>query len=100
MAYSRFSLRLMALAVIAFSGHALCPSGAAGQATDATASANQSVRDYLPFADSTDYQNARRGLIASIDAGEISDDDGNVVYSMKQFDFIEGDAPASVNPSL
>lgn len=100
MTYSRFSRRLMALAVVAFSGHALCPSGAAGQATDATASANQSVRDYLPFADSTDYQNARRGLIATIDAGEIRDDDGNVVYSMKQFDFIEGDAPASVNPSL
>jgi len=62
--------------------------------------ANEALKSYLPFADKTDYDNARKGFIATIESGEIKDAKGNVVYSMKQYDFIKGDAPDTTNPSL
>ena len=61
---------------------------------------NDALKSYLPFSDKTDYENARKGFIATIESGEIKDAEGNVVYSMKQYDFIKGDAPATTNPSL
>ena len=61
---------------------------------------NDALKSYLPFSDKTDYENARKGFIATIDSGEIKDAKGNVVYSMKQYDFIKGDAPDTTNPSL
>jgi len=61
---------------------------------------NEALKSYLPFADKTDYDNARKGFIATLDSGEIKDAKGNVVYSMKQFNFIKGDAPNTTNPSL
>ena len=68
-------------------------------ASTATKAANDALLEYLPFDDRRDYENAERGFIASIDSGRI-ESDGNVVYDMKQFDFLTGDAPDSVNPSL
>jgi alkyl sulfatase BDS1-like metallo-beta-lactamase superfamily hydrolase len=72
----------------------------AGQATDATQEANQAVRDYLPFDDNTDFKNAERGFIATIDEGRIMDDKGGVIFDMKQFDFLDQSDPDTVNPSL
>ncbi len=69
-------------------------------ATSFTKQKQEELLAYLPFADKTDYDNARRGFIATLDAGEIKDDKGNVVYSMKQYDFIKGPAPFTANPSL
>jgi alkyl sulfatase BDS1-like metallo-beta-lactamase superfamily hydrolase len=68
-------------------------------ASTATKAANEALRDYLPFNDRRDYENAERGFIASIDSGRI-ESGGNVVYDMKQFEFLSGDAPDTVNPSL
>ncbi len=55
------------------------PGFGAGQATDATKKANQAVREYLPFEDQTDFENAMRGFIATIEAGRITGNDGAVV---------------------
>jgi len=65
-----------------------------------TKKTNNELLNYLPFSDKTDYENARKGFIATLESGEIKNADGNVVYSMKQYDFIKGDAPTSTNPSL
>lgn len=70
------------------------------EASTFTQKANKDLLNYLPFADKTDYENARKGFIATIESGEIKDAKGNVVYSMKQYDFIKGDAPQTTNPSL
>lgn len=70
------------------------------EATDFTKKLNDDLLAYLPFGDTTDYANARRGFIATLPEGEIKDDKGNVVYSMKQYDFIHGKAPSTTNPSL
>jgi alkyl sulfatase BDS1-like metallo-beta-lactamase superfamily hydrolase len=72
----------------------------ASSASEATKAANQAVKAFLPFEDTTDFDNAKRGFIASLDVGQIKGAEGNVVYDLTQFDFLEGDAPDTVNPSL
>lgn len=58
-------------------------------------------RQGLNFADRADFEDARRGFIGSIDAGEVLNAKGQVVSSMRKLDFIAGEeAPDSVNPSL
>ncbi len=68
-------------------------------ATHITAKANRRVLDVLPIGDPTDLDNARRGLIAEA-SGEIRNTAGEVVWSMDRWDFLRGDAPDTVNPSL
>ncbi|MFC3158304.1 MBL fold metallo-hydrolase [Chryseobacterium arachidis] len=55
---------------------------------------------YLPFNDNTDFDNAQKGLIATLPSGEIKDSEGNISYSVKAFDFLKSDAPTTANPSL
>ncbi|MBL4871648.1 MAG: MBL fold metallo-hydrolase [Robiginitomaculum sp.] len=54
----------------------------------------------LDFTDRRDFEAADRGFIATMESGEILDADGNVVTSMKAYDFLKQEAPATVNPSL
>ncbi|MVU83880.1 MBL fold metallo-hydrolase [Nocardia sp. ET3-3] len=72
-------------------------------ATEPTAhivAAHQRVLATLPFADTTDFDDATRGLIARPDSGAITDDQGNVVWDGDSYGFLGGDCPYSVNPSL
>ncbi|WP_432314450.1 alkyl/aryl-sulfatase [Collinsella aerofaciens] len=95
--------------IFASLGLAGCASGSASlnltsdkkDATKTTAKANKAFYDKLDFSDKTEYENATRNLIASPDALEIKNDDGNVVWSQKAYTFVEdADAPDSANPSL
>ena len=69
-------------------------------ATSFTKEKNKKVYDYLDFTNKVDYENARKGFIATIDSGIIRQDNGELAFSMKQFDFIKGDAPIEANPSF
>jgi len=69
-------------------------------ASDTTKQFNKEIRDYLPFADKTDFENANRGFIATIGKGVITGAKGNVVYDMKQFNFLKEGEPETANPSL
>ncbi len=71
-----------------------------GPATEETKAENTKVLKELPFENKQDFENAKKGFIATIDEGVIKDEDGNIVYSMKQYDFIKGESPDTVNPSL
>ena len=68
--------------------------------TQQTAEANAAVRDQLPFGDESDFEAASRGLVARDDDLIVRDEKGNDVWNMRQYGFLEGEAPASVNPSL
>lgn len=69
--------------------------------TEQTAKANAAVLDALPFADESDFEAATRGLVARDDDLVVRDGEGDEVWNMPQYDFLEeGEAPASVNPSL
>lgn len=69
-------------------------------ATESTKAANAAVLKQLPFSDQTDFENAKKGFIAEIPGGVIKNDKGRAVWDITQFDFIKGDAPDTVNPSL
>ena len=69
-------------------------------ASEFTRAANAAVLKRLPFADRSDFERARRGFIAGPDNLVIVGDDGHEVWDMAAYDFIEGDAPDTVNPSL
>ncbi len=71
-----------------------------GIATEATKAANAEVAARLPIADQTDFENANRGFLARIEEDQILNADGSVAWDVNQFDFLKGEAPDTVNPSL
>ena len=70
-------------------------------ATQSTKAANDKLLKELPFSDTTDFSNAKRGLIAPLPQELIKGAAGNPVWNPAQYSFV-GDkaAPATVNPSL
>lgn len=68
--------------------------------TAQTAQHNAQVARRLPLADPQDGEDARRGLIASADSLIVRHADGRVVWDQDAYAFEQGEAPASVNPSL
>ncbi|MBM2853287.1 MAG: yjcS [Steroidobacteraceae bacterium] len=71
-----------------------------GVATEATRLANAQIAAELPLADRRDFDNATRGLLAQIPGGIIRADDGRIVWNAGAYEFLDGSAPATVNPSL
>ncbi len=53
----------------------------------------------LPFSDTQDFEDATRGLIAPIEEA-VTAEDGTVLWDNSTYDFLEGDAPDTVHPSL
>ncbi|GAB5487344.1 MAG: alkyl sulfatase dimerization domain-containing protein [Parasphingorhabdus sp.] len=88
-----FSIGVLALASTALA------SPPEGVATQATKNANAEVAKRLPIADQTDFENANRGFLAKIEK-PILNADGSVSWDPNQFQFMTGDAPDTVNPSL
>lgn len=71
-------------------------------ATEATRAANDALLTQLPFDDTSDFDDAKRGLIAPLPADVIQGPGGNPIWNPQQYGFIaEGaETPATVNPSL
>lgn len=81
---------------IAISSQGMAQSGASRHVTEAN---NQTAREIATYA-SQDFDDARRGFIATIDSPAITNDDGTTCYDIAAWDFLDGEAPATVNPSL
>ncbi|WP_174774893.1 alkyl/aryl-sulfatase [Cellulosimicrobium cellulans] len=69
-------------------------------ATPAVVAQNTALLQTLPFADTRDFDDATRGLLARREPNAITADDGRVVWDNDTYAFLEGDAPDTVNPSL
>lgn len=71
-------------------------------ASEATRSVLRATAATLPFDDTTDFDDARRGLIAPLpDGGRITNGDGGTVWDVAQYDWVNhGDCPDTVHPSL
>ncbi|MGF9759196.1 alkyl sulfatase dimerization domain-containing protein [Microvirga sp. 0TCS3.31] len=54
----------------------------------------------LPFSDTRDVENANRGLLGRRQPSAVTAKDGRTVWDNDTYDFLEGDAPDTVNPSL
>ncbi|WP_309397994.1 alkyl/aryl-sulfatase [Cerasicoccus maritimus] len=67
-----------------------------------TVGAYQQVLDSLPFGEQTDdYTDAQLGFISRIDDLVITSDDGDVIWDLGDFEFLQEEtAPLTVNPSL
>jgi len=69
-------------------------------ASTSTMDANRSVLDEMQQFSPLDFEQARRGLIASDPALRVKGPEDNVIFDQTAYQFIKGEAPASVNPSL
>jgi alkyl sulfatase BDS1-like metallo-beta-lactamase superfamily hydrolase len=70
-------------------------------ATASTQALNRAVLAALPFDDTRDFEDARRGFLGSLPDVEIKDERGRVVWSLREYAFLAGEhAPPTVNPSL
>lgn len=71
-------------------------------ATVHTAEVNSALYSFLDFKDTTEYENATRGLIDAPEVLELKDENGKVVWSQEAFAFLDDyeKSPDSVNPSL
>ncbi|GAA5316223.1 MAG: alkyl sulfatase dimerization domain-containing protein [Candidatus Pelagadaptatus aseana] len=69
-------------------------------ATDYTIRANAKVAKELPLSDQQDFEQARRGLIAQADSLVVTTEDGRTVWDQTAYEFVNGEVPPTVNPSL
>ena len=54
----------------------------------------------LPFDDTTDFEDARRGFLGRLEPCIVRDADGHVVWDNDSYRFLDGEAPETANPSL
>ena len=73
---------------------------ASGAASAATLTANSRAVEGLPLDDAQDFEDARRGFIATDDPLIIEGPGGRRAWDFSSYAFIDGAAPATVNPSL
>jgi alkyl sulfatase BDS1-like metallo-beta-lactamase superfamily hydrolase len=77
------------------------PTPAPKDASPITAALNRAVLAALPFADTRDFDDARRGFVATLPEVEIKNDQRRVVWSLRDYGFLADEqAPPTVNPSL
>ena len=70
------------------------------EASSYTVQKNKALLKYLPFDNKDDLRDATRGFIGTIDEPVIKNADASVSYDIAGWDFLMGDAPTTVNPSL
>jgi len=61
---------------------------------------NNAFLSKLPFADRADFEDVTHGFVATLPDAPVRGPSGNVVWSQKDFAFLEKDTPDGVNPSL
>jgi len=96
--FKNVSIALLGLGIAAC-GRNAGVGGAAGDASSFTAVANQQMAQQLKLDDPRDFEDARRGFIAR-PSGQVVAADGTVLVDFDAFKFVDGAAPATVNPSL
>ncbi len=96
----RFRLSALAVALVFSSATFADTPLESKPASPATRALNQAWLQRLPFADTADFDDARRGLVAPF-TGVINNEAGQPVWNRAAYNFIDNaGAPDSVNPSL
>ena len=52
------------------------------------------------MSDERDFEDARRGLVAEFEPAVVEGERGRTVWDLRPYEFLEGDAPETVHPSL
>jgi len=93
--------RKVALVVSIVSLFAIPLAADAGERASAlTAEHQKAVARALPFSDRQDFEFADRGFLGTRADPLIRRADGQVAWNLAAYDFLKGEAPATVNPSL
>jgi len=92
----------MLLAATAFAGTlAMAQQGTESKgATANTERANAAVRQAMTMTDKQDFDDATRGLMAQLKDPIVKAADGRMVWNTQRYEFVKGDPPTTVNPSL
>jgi alkyl sulfatase BDS1-like metallo-beta-lactamase superfamily hydrolase len=90
------TMRTIAAVFLAFA----LTTSASAQVSDATRAANAAFSRTLPWSDREDEDFAARGFMAGPEFAAIGATDGRVVWDFRAYDFLSGDPPDTVNPSL
>jgi len=96
------AIATMLLAATAFAGTpAMAQQGTESKgATANTERANAAVRQAMTMNDKQDFEDSTRGLMAQLQDPIVKAADGRVVWNTQRYEFVKGDPPATVNPSL
>ena len=96
------AIATMLLAATAFAGTpAMAQQGTDSKsATANTERANAAVRQAMTMNDKQDFEDATRGLMAQLQDPIVKAADGRPVWNTQRYEFVKGDPPATVNPSL
>ena len=96
------AIATMLVAATAFAGTpAMAQQGTESKgATANTERANAAVRQAMTMNDKQDFEDATRGLMAQLKDPIVKAADGRVVWNTQRYEFVKGDPPATVNPSL
>ncbi len=65
------------------------PVEAPKDASPITHALNRAVLEALPFGDTQDFEDARRGFLGTLPEVEITNDQGRVVWSLRDYAFLE-----------
>ncbi|MFJ6572273.1 alkyl/aryl-sulfatase [Streptomyces sp. NPDC091292] len=71
-----------------------------GPAQPAIGGANRKAASHLPFDDTQDFDDVRRGFVGTASDPLIKDADGRAVWDLDAYAFLTQDCPDTVNPSL
>jgi alkyl sulfatase BDS1-like metallo-beta-lactamase superfamily hydrolase len=96
---SYFPALAIALGLLSACGKNTGVGGAAMDATATTLSSNAQFSRQLKLDDQLDYNDAKRGFIAK-PSGKLLADDGSLLKDFDAYQFLDGKAPGTVNPSL
>jgi len=87
--------------VFALAFHCQQVSAQSRDAEPATRAANEAFAKSLPFSDRADFEDARRGFIATLPDGVVAGPGGRPAFDSNRYAFLQKDeVPATVNPSL
>ena len=70
------------------------------EASSYTIASNKRMAERLDFNDQQDFKDAQRGLVARAPNNELLNQQGNIMWNPGSYDFVSGEAPETVNPSL
>lgn len=69
-------------------------------ATEPIIKHQEEIRNSLPFEDTRDFEEARRGFVGRREPNIVTDADGGVVWNNDVYKFLKEESPTTANPSL
>lgn len=70
------------------------------EVSETTLHVQQRQNESIDLSDQLDFEQANKGLIAKAPKHAIVSEDGSVIWNIGDYDFIKGESPKTVNPSL